>query len=405
MKNLKVIAFTHKNLDLKELGKLVLEKEERGAILTFLKNELSIKELFYIGTCNRVELVFTTETEVNDKFIERVIHYLSNGNNIQLDYFLSQVAIYKDEAALNHLMRVSSSLESLVVGEKEILAQVRQSYDECKELNLTGDFLRLCMNRVVKTAKEIYTNTKISEKPISVVSIAYRMLRELAINDKTRFLIIGAGETNQLFAKYLKKHKMNNFTVFNRTLEKAELLAQELGAKALPLTELKNFNEGFDVLITCTGAKEPIITPELYNTLLNGETDKKVILDLAIPNDTHVDVLKNNLHFINIETIQATIKKNIDDRHAELCSAEQIIEENLDEFRPLVRQRKIELAMQEVPQKIKEIRNTAIQSVFADDIQSLDEQSKEVLEKVLNYMEKKYISIPMVMAKDILIKE
>lgn len=405
MKNLRVIAFTHKNLDLKELGKLVLSKEDRGAVLSSLKNELSINELFYIGTCNRVELVFTSETEVNDKFIERVIHYISNGNNIQLDYFLSQVAIYNDEAALNHLMRVSSSLESLVVGEKEILAQVRQSYDECKELNLTGDFLRLCMNRVVKTAKEIYTNTKISEKPISVVSIAYRMLRELAINDKTRFLIIGAGETNQLFAKYLKKHKMNNFTVFNRTLEKAELLAQELDAKALPLTELKNFNEGFDVLITCTGATEPVITPELYNSLLNGETDKKVILDLAIPNDTHADVLKNNLHFINIETIQATIKKNIDDRYAELCSAEQIIDENLEEFRPLVRQRKIELAMQEVPQKIKEIRNTAIQSVFADDIQSLDEQSKEVLEKVLNYMEKKYISIPMVMAKDILIKE
>ncbi|MFN5705709.1 MAG: glutamyl-tRNA reductase, partial [bacterium] len=307
--------------------------------------------------------------------------------------------------ALNHLMRVSSSLESLVVGEKEILAQVRQSYDECRAFGFTGDFLRLCMSRVVKTAKEIYTNTKISEKPISVVSIAYRMLRELAINDKTRFLIIGAGETNQLFAKYLKKHKHNNFTVFNRTLAKAELLAQELDGKALALEQLKSYNEGFDVIITCTGSTDPIITPEIYNSLLNTETDKKVILDLAIPNDTHEDVLKNNLHFINIESIQETIKKNIDDRYAELCSAEQIIEENLEEFRPLVRQRKIELALQEVPQKIKEIRNTAIQSVFADDIQSLDEQSKEVLEKVLNYMEKKYISIPMVMAKDILIKE
>lgn len=405
LKNLRVIAFTHKNLDLKELGKLVLADEDKSEILHSLKDELQLDELFYIGTCNRVELVFTCNKEIDDAFLEIVIKHLAKNNNIDFDYFLSTVAIYKKEEALNHLMRVSSSLESLVVGEKEILAQVRQSYDQCKELGLTGDFLRLCMNRIVKTAKEIYTNTKISEKPISVVSIAYRMLRDLAINEKTRFLIIGAGETNQLFAKYLKKHKLNNFTVFNRTLEKAELLAKELDGIALPLKELKNYKEGFDVIITCTGATEPIITEEIYLQLLNGENDKKVILDLAIPNDTHAEVLKHNLHFINIESIQSTIKKNIDDRHAELCHAEQIIDENMEEFKPLVRQRKIELAMQEVPQKIKEIRNTAIQSVFAEDINSLDEQSKEVLEKVLNYMEKKYISIPMVMAKDILIKE
>jgi glutamyl-tRNA reductase len=95
----------------------------------------------------------------------------------------------------------------------------------------------------------------------------------------------------------------------------------------------------------------------------------------------------------------------MDERFGELCHAEQIIATNINEFRPLVRQRKIELAMQTVPQKIKDIRNTAINSVFADDINELDEQSKEVLEKILNYMEKKYISIPMVMAKDILVKE
>ena len=95
----------------------------------------------------------------------------------------------------------------------------------------------------------------------------------------------------------------------------------------------------------------------------------------------------------------------MDERYGELCHAENIIESNMNEFRPLVRQRKIELAMQVVPQTIKEIRNTAITSVFADEINELDQQSKEVLDKVLNYMEKKYISIPMLMAKDILIKE
>ncbi len=406
MKNLRVIAFTHKNLDLKEIGKLVLAPEEKKSVLSTLKEELNIQELFYIGTCNRVELVFTLEHDINDYMLNKVIQHLATQKIDHPEILRKAASIYQDEAALVHLMRVSSSLESLVVGEKEILAQVRNSFDECKEWGLTGDFLRLCMNRIVKTAKEIYTNTKISEKPISVVSIAYRLLRKIDINNNTRFLIIGAGETNQLFAKYLKKQKLNNFTVFNRTLSKAENLAAELEGVALPLTELKNYKKGFDVIITCTSATEPIITPEVYTSLLNNETSKKTILDLAIPNDTDAEVVNNNpIHFINIESIQETIKRNMDERYGELCHAEQIIEANINEFRPLVRQRKIELAMQVVPQKIKDIRNTAINSVFADDINELDEQSKEVLEKVLNYMEKKYISIPMVMAKDILIKE
>jgi glutamyl-tRNA reductase len=184
------------------------------------------------------------------------------------------------------------------------------------------------------------------------------------------------------------------------------MLANELDGRALSLEDLKIYAGGFDVIITCTSATEPIITPEIYNGLLNGEKSKKIILDLAIPNDTAAEVVENNpIHFINIESIQETVKRNMDERFGELCHAEQIIATNINEFRPLVRQRKIELAMQTVPQKIKDIRNTAINSVFADDINELDEQSKEVLEKILNYMEKKYISIPMVMAKDILVKE
>ena len=406
LKNLRIIAFTHKNLDLKEIGKLVLAPEEKQQILTSLKEELNIGELFYIGTCNRVELVFTLESDVNDYILNKIINHLTVNKFDNIDVIRNAASVYQDEAALIHLMRVSSSLDSLVVGEKEILAQVRRSFDECHDWKLTGDFLRLCMNRVVKTAKEIYTDTKISEKPISVVSIAYRLLKNSAINDDTRFLFIGAGETNQLFAKYLKKQKLNNFVVFNRTLEKAQLLANELEGKALPLSDLSNYKDGFDVIITCTSAKDPIITAEIYAGLLNGEKGKKIILDLAIPNDTAPEVIENNpVHFINIESIQETIKRNMDERYGELCHAEHIIELNLNEFRPLVRQRKIELAMQVVPQTIKEIRNTAVNSVFAEDINELDQQSKDILEKVLNYMEKKYISIPMLMAKDILIKE
>ncbi|HET8829450.1 MAG TPA: glutamyl-tRNA reductase, partial [Pelobium sp.] len=312
--------------------------------------------------------------------------------------------VFEQEEALNHLMRVSSSLESLVVGEKEILAQVRKSYEECRLRGFTGDYLRLVMNRVVKTAKEVYTFTNIAKNPISIVSLAYRRLKELNVCSNSRILIICAGETNQNIAKYLKKHTYTNFSVFNRTFSKAQSLASQLGGKAYELADLQNFENGFDVIITCTSAKEPIITSELYAKLLNGDTNSKVIVDLAVPNDVHPQVLADySVQYIEVESLKEIAEKNLQERYHELINGEAIIEQNIKEFKPILKQRRVELAMREVPLKIKEIKERALTSVFADEVNGLDENSRLVLEKVMSYMEKKYISVPMVMAKDILV--
>jgi len=260
------------------------------------------------------------------------------------------------------------------------------------------------MNTVVKTAKEVYTHTNISKNPISVVSLAYRKLKELNQCSNSRVLIIGAGETNRNISKYLQKHKFSNFAVFNRTLSKAQELAVDLGGEAFNLDELKNYHKGFDVIITCTSSVEPIITKELYESLLNGETGKKTIVDLAIPNDTAPEVSKGfPVNFIEVQSLNEVAKNNMQERYHELVNAEKIIDQNIVEFIPQLKQRRIELAMREVPERIKEIRQTAINSVFADEVQNLDAESREVLEKVMNYMEKKYISVPMIMAKEIMI--
>lgn len=406
MEYLKIIAFTHKQIDLKSLGKLVICEQTLDDRLRNIQSELNIKEIFYVGTCNRVEFVFTAAAELDKSFISRFLHVLDMGLPEEyMENFIKNVSTYEKEEAFNHLLRTSCSLESLVVGEKEILAQVRKAYDACQKAGFTGDYMRMIMNRVVKTAKEVYTHTNISRNPVSVVSLAYRKLRELNMCGNSRLLIIGAGETNNNIAQYLKKHKYSNFSVFNRTIEKAESLANELNGKAYPLTELENYKEGFDVIITCTGATEPIITTEIYNSLLNGETGKKVIVDLAVPNDTALEVRENfPIHYIEVESLKEVARKNIQERYDELVNAEHIIEENIREFEAVLRQRRVELAMSEVPKKIKEIKEKAVNTVFVDEINSLDDEAKAILEQVISYMEKKYISVPMVMAKEILVK-
>lgn len=406
MEYLKIIAFTHKQIDLKSLGKLVICEQTLDDRLRNIQTELSVKEIFYVGTCNRVEFVFTTKEVVDQAFISRFLHVLDMGLPEEyMETFIENVSVYEQVEAFNHLLRTSCSLESLVVGEKEILAQVRKAYENCRVAGFTGDYMRTVMDRVVKTAKEVYTHTNISKNPVSVVSLAYRKLRDLSMCANSRLLIIGSGETNKNLAQYLKKHKYSNFSVFNRTVENAASMAKDLNACAYPLTELENFRGGFDVIITCTGSTEPIITEEIYKKLLNGETGKKVIVDLAIPNDTAPEVIQNfPIHYIEVESLKEIARKNIQERYDELVHAESIIEENIREFDLVLRQRKIEIAMSSVPKKIKEIKHTAINGVFADEISTMDENSRLILERVMNYMEKKCISVPMVMAKEILVK-
>jgi len=404
---LKVIAFTHHHIDLKSLGKLVICEQSLDSRLKKVQVELPVSEIFYIGTCNRVEFVFLTKEKTDKEFVTKFLTVLDMGLPPEfMERFLDNVSVYENEEAFNHLLRTSCSLESLVVGEKEILAQIRKAYENCRDAGFTGDYMRMIMDRVVKTAKEVYTHTNISKNPVSVVSLAYRKLKELNMCGNSRILIIGAGETNQNIAKYLNKHKYSNFSIFNRTLSKAESLAEELGGKAYPLAALEDFNEGFDVIITCTGSTEPIITEALYAKLLNGDHGKKVIVDLAVPNDVTPAVIHNNpVHYIEVESLKEVARKNIQERYNELVHAEEIISNNITEFFSVLKQRRIELAMQEVPRKIKEIKNTAINGVFADEISQMDDASREVLERVMNYMEKKYISVPMVMAKEILVNQ
>lgn len=405
MEYLKVIAFTHKQIDLKSIGKLVICDQTLEDRLKNVQTHLNITEIFYVGTCNRVEFVFLTPEHVDKPFIATFLEVLDMGLPKEyIETFIENVSVYENVRAFNHLLRTSCSLESLVVGEKEILAQIRKAYESCRDAGFTADKMRLIMDRVVKTAKEVYTHTNISKNPVSIVSLAYRKLRELNIISNSRILIIGAGETNQLIAKYLNKHKYSNFSVFNRTLSKAQVLAKELNGEAYKLEDLAHFDKGFDVIITCTGATEPILTEEIYVKLLNGDVSKKVIVDLAVPNDTAATVVNSfPIHFIAVETLKEIARKNIQERYQELVHAEQIIDDNVKEFDLVLKQRKIELAMREVPQKIKEIKNTALNAVFVNEINQMDDASREVLERVMNYMEKKYISVPMVMAKEILV--
>lgn len=406
IEQLHIIAFTHRNLEVNKIGLLHIEKEQQLQRLSAIKSAFDIDELFFLTTCNRVELTVSTRLSVDMLWVQKVMALLYPSLEEEaLRFYAQKAEIHSGTRAVEHALAVASSIDSMIIGEREIITQVRTAFEFCRDLGLTGDTLRILMKQVIQTAKKVYTETNIATKPVSVVSLAYHQLKKQQLSLDARILVIGAGVTNTTMCRFLKKHGFHDFHVFNRSLEKAEELASEIKGVAYALSEIKYFDKGFDVIITCTAADYHLISPELYDTLLKGETDSKMVIDLAIPQDLHPDIIaKHHPHYISVDFLQKISNQNLKERTQELQHVEKIIADAMIEFEGMLRERNVEIAMRAVPQKIKDIKLTALNEIFRQDIEKLDEESRAVLDKVLGYMEKKYISEPMKLAKEIILK-
>jgi glutamyl-tRNA reductase len=404
---LHIIAFTHKNLAVSEIGQLHIEPENQEELLSEAKSTFDLCELMYLTTCNRIEFAVVTEQSFDSDFVDQFIHSIyptiSEENRIKL---VESAEIFQGVEAVKHQLSVASSVDSMVVGEREIITQVRNAFDSSKKNGLTGDSLRLMMRHTIETAKRVYTETDIARRPVSVVSLAYHQLRDMNVPMDSRILIIGAGVTNTNMGKFLRKHGFTNFNVFNRTLSKAEQLAKDLGGNAHPLSALKEFNGGFDIIISCTGSEDHILTPEIYDHLLQEEQDRKVVIDIAIPQDLSPEIsAAHSVHHISVEVLQKISNENLKVRSREVEHVQLIIDEAVGEFEHIFKERSVEIAMREVPTKVKQIKHAALNEVFKNDLSNLDDDAREVLENVIGYMEKKYMSMPMLMAKEILLNK
>ena len=407
MNDLRVVAITHKNFPLETIGKFHIADDARISALSKLKEICGMGEIMYLSTCNRVEFIFTLP------------HYVCPGVTAQM-LAATGVQLTEDEVraiaaraerhngveAAEHLLNVAASLDSAIIGEREIITQLRKAYEESTAMNLTGDDLRLIIRQCIQTAKEVFTTTDLARKPVSVVSLAWEQFRKHRLPSNARILLIGAGQIIRNFSKFLNENGYTQLTFANRTFENAETIAHSNGGKALALDELHAYTEGFDALISCTGSSDVIVTEKLYAQLLQNDTESKLIIDLALPADVAETVAKNNnVVYYGMEQIKQWASENIQFREQAITDCMPIIQSGLREFEKVHKERQIEKAMVSIPETIKEIRNTALGSVFAKDLETLDDHSREVLEKIVSYIEKKYISIPMKMAKDVLLDE
>ncbi|MFT7588558.1 MAG: glutamyl-tRNA reductase [Limisphaerales bacterium] len=409
---------TGKSSNLTETNK-ELQHAARMVRLEELKNAFGLEELFYLETCNRVIYLFVTPdsgskgNEVNNQDQKewddnRLLTFFQFINPLLGEDELYRAAeackLFEGELAIRHILEVSASLDSLVIGERQILGQLREAFTACTNAGFIGDHLRLAFKYTVPSAKKIYTDTQIGDKPISIVSLAARSIRDSKLKTSARILMIGAGQTNRLMAKFLRQYGFTNVDVFNRSIKAAEELANGFTGVTGTFDALHSYDREFDVIAICTGSAQPVLSDSLYAHLSKFHKGAdRLIIDLAVPADVDHQIIPNySINYVGIEQLREAAEQNLSFRRKELKTASSMVDIMVTDYQQLFKQRQMEKAMNCIPSEVRALRQRAMSQVFKAEIESLDPDAKETLDKVLDYMEKKYVSIPMSAARKVM---
>ena len=342
--------------------------------------------------CNRVEFIVSHEKKITKTFVEKLIkQLLADQLPANLKDIVDRAEIINSKAAVHHIFSVASSIDSLVVGEREIITQVRKAFEECKENNLCGDVIRVLVQSTISTAKKVYTESNIGTRPVSIVSLAFLELKKYISKKPKKILVIGAGKTVTSMLKFTSKNQQHHYTIYNRSTEKAHKLVEALNIEAdvYPLTELANHNSKFDFIISCTGSKEIVLSLEKFQKISPNNT-KSVIVDLAVPNDCDIKISENeNVKLINVDQLKVRAEENLQARGEEINRCLDIIERQLIKYYIAEKERNLERALSSVPKSIKGIRQKAFREVFAKELETLDPGAIEVVNSLVDYIEKK----------------
>ena len=206
LNNYHIIAFTHRNFDVSDIGSLHIEKENQISCFKKIKEFFELDEVLFISTCNRVEIHVYSPLLVDKDFVKKIFQKIySKLPSERVSFFCDKLELHHGANSINHLFSLVSSIDSMVIGEREIITQVRNAYDWFFfKHKLTGDFLRIAINHAIQTGKKVYSQTNIATRQVSVVSLAYKKLKDQQIPLDAKILVIGAGSTITTFLRRLK---------------------------------------------------------------------------------------------------------------------------------------------------------------------------------------------------------
>ena len=318
-------------VDLRE--RLDFSSRDVGAAVEALATRLSAPETVVLSTCNRSEIYVASEEP--DRARQDVISFLSEYHQLPEDVFLPHVFTWRDHDAARHLFRVAAGLDSIVVGEPQILGQVKEAFQASSERHCSGPLLNKTFEWAFNVGKRVRTETALGEGAVSIAYAALSPARKIFGRlQGRRVLVIGAGEISTLTAQHLRNQGVAEIVITSRTTAHAEALAQAVAGRAIPWKEMPNALSQADIVITATGAQRPIITRAAVEAATGRKRSGPLfIVDLAVPRDVEASVGDIEQVFLyNVDDLQGIVQENLSRRTAEIDRAEHIVTEELGRF-------------------------------------------------------------------------
>ncbi|HLF88453.1 MAG TPA: glutamyl-tRNA reductase [Anaerolineales bacterium] len=294
-------------------------------------NWIAIRECVILSTCCRVEIYAVAETPI----FETLETFLAEIQDVSRDEISQAVYRLLDVAAVTHLFHVAAGLDSIVLGEPQILGQVTEAYSTARKHNTVGKILSRLFQAAIYAGKRTRTETAISHNPASISSVAVSLIAEtIPALDTAHILVIGAGEMAELAIESLRKRGVHHLTVINRTLARAQELAQRWQARSASLETLAEHLTQADVVIASTGAPHLILYPSIIEQTIKLRPQRPIVLmDIAVPRDVDPDVGKMaGVKLYDMDTLAAHLKASFSRRKAEVPAVETILAEELAAF-------------------------------------------------------------------------
>ena len=353
-----LISLNFKNapLDLRE--KFYLDNADKTVFHNLLKKNVGVEGLMLLSTCNRTEIYFEFENHIGkeNKFIHSIVKELADFRKFKDSISPHLMMVSGSYKVSKHLFRLVSGLESMIIGEFQIVEQLKDAYDFSYKHKMLGPILKRMFQKSLETGKFIRTNTKIGKGAVSVSYAAVEKIHKDLNISNPKFLCVGLGETSQLSIRHLHQKGYPNLKITNRTNKKASEFASELGYSSVDFSSFKEELKKVDVAIFSTSSKNPLLSKNEVEKIMSERDNELLMIDLSVPRNIPDSCNKiGNVKLINVDGLKDVVNVNYKKRKAEVKKAEKFIDDFLSEFDDWTNSRQLRPSILSIKNQIKDV--------------------------------------------------
>jgi len=391
-----LIGASHKTAPVELREKLAFSQEQIETALEFIKQDSGIREGLVFSTCNRLEFLYIPENgdlENKDR-IDAVIQFISKLKQLPVAEFKPSLYIHTDDAAVRHLFCVAASLDSMVVGEPQILGQVKKAYKSAARAGVTGVLINRLMHKSFSVAKRVRKHTGIGDNAVSIsyaaIELAHKIFADLASKS---VMLIGAGEMAELAVEHLMTHQVKNIVVVNRTFKNALELARKFNGQAVQYEERESALADVDIIISSTGATDYVLTRDQVKGIMKKRKNNTLFfIDIAVPRDIDPRINKiSNAYVYDIDDLRNIVESNMTRREQETVRAQRFVEEALLAFRRWLDELAVVPTIKAINRKMTDIVNLECEKTLAglphlskDDAESIRRMTKAIASRAIH---------------------